>query len=323
MALTNLQHDKIIQVYKARQISTAALIDARTEEVYQKVPEYKEIVDEITSLNVQITKNNILGNEENNKALKERIEDLRTRKKLVLTQNGFSITYLDPTYVCPYCKDTGYIDGEKCHCFKQAMMDMLYEQSNIKAVLEEENFDNIYLDFQVGEDREHFIKAYEKSLEFCDNFEKEFNNMFFYGDSGTGKTYLTNCIVNEIIAKGHMCIYFSSIELFNRISEYKFNKSGKDFVANPYDDIYNCDLLVIDDLGSEIVNALTISELFSIINERILRNKSTIISSNFDLAGLQDKYSDKITSRIIGKYTLCKLTGNNIRVILKRRSERK
>lgn len=323
MALTNFQFDQIAQSYQARRLNARRLLDERTQEVYEKVESYKEFDEQIASLNVAIAKAKILDNDADVEKLSEKTEDLRIKKKLALTKAGFPVTYLDPVYTCPYCKDTGMIDGEKCHCFKQAMMDMLYEQSNIKHVLEEENFENIVLDYQVGEHKERFVKAYENALEFCDRFEKEYNNLFFFGESGTGKTYLTNCVVNEVISKGHLCIYFSAIELFNSITDYKFNRNSKDFVANPYDDIYDCDLLVIDDLGSECSNTLTNSELFNIINKRSLGRKSTIISTNLSLGEFQNRYSDKISSRIISQYELCMLTGNNIRINKKRIENRK
>ncbi len=230
---------------------------------------------------------------------------------------------MDPVYTCSYCKDTGFIEGEKCHCFKQAMLDMLYEQSNIREVLLNESFEDVSLEYQHGEDLTRLQNAVLKSKNFVENFELDYQNLLFYGTVGTGKSFLSNCIANALIEKGHSVIYFSAGDLFAKISEYAFRKNGRDSGMNPYDDIYNCDLLVLDDLGTELTNSFVVSQLFTCLNERHLRRKSTVISTNLPMEDLRDRYSDRIFSRIISNYDVCKLSGQDVRIYKKRMTNRK
>lgn len=323
MALTNAQYDTIIQGYNRRRLDSRKLLEERTREIYDKLPEYKNLDELTATLSVQQGKKNILGESNALDELKDILEDLNRQKKLILTGAGYSVNYLDPVYTCSYCKDTGFIDGEKCHCFKQAMLNMLYEQSNIREVLLNESFDDISYAYQQGEDLTRLQNAVAKARNFTENFDLDYQNLLFYGTVGTGKSFLSNCIANALIEKGHSVIYFSAGDLFAKLSEFAFRKNGKDSGTNPYEDIYNCDLLVLDDLGTELTNSFVVSQLFTCLNERHLRRKSTVISTNLPLEDLRDRYSDRIFSRIISNYDICKLSGQDVRIYKKRMTNRK
>ena len=323
MALTNAQYDTIIQGYNRRRLDSRKLLEERTREIYDKLPEYKNLDELTATLSVQQGKKNILGESNALDELKDILEYLNRQKKLILTGAGYSVNYLDPVYTCSYCKDTGFIDGEKCHCFKQAMLNMLYEQSNIREVLLNESFDDISYAYQQGEDLTRLQNAVAKARNFTENFDLDYQNLLFYGTVGTGKSFLSNCIANALIEKGHSVIYFSAGDLFAKLSEFAFRKNGKDSGTNPYEDIYNCDLLVLDDLGTELTNSFVVSQLFTCLNERHLRRKSTVISTNLPLEDLRDRYSDRIFSRIISNYDICKLSGQDVRIYKKRMTNRK
>ena len=328
MALSNSQYDSIIREYNQRRLTSKRILEERTEEVYQALPEYKEMDDLIASISINRARKNLMSETESSSTeadedLRDILEDINTRKKLLLTGAGYPIHYLDPVYTCPFCKDTGFIDSEKCHCFKQAMLDLLYEQSNIRDILKDETFDSICYDYQIGDDLVRFKKAVENAENFVESFEYDYRNILFYGTVGTGKSFLSNCIANALIEKGHSVIYFSAIALFQKISEYTFHKTGKEDLTNPFEDIYNCDLLIIDDLGTELSNSFVTSQLFACLNERHLRHKATIISTNLDLSKLTERYSDRIFSRLISNYDVCKLSGQDIRTYRKRMMIRK
>ncbi|MBQ7972527.1 MAG: ATP-binding protein [Lachnospiraceae bacterium] len=325
MALSNTQYDTILRDYNQKRLDSRRILEERTREIYDKLPDYKEMDDLIASISVNRAKQRLMGTEakENNEEIADILEDINTRKKLLLTSAGYSVNYLDPVYTCSYCKDTGYIGDEKCHCFKQAVLDLLYEQSNIRDVLSTENFKNLSFEYQSGEDLVHFKKATQKAEEFVQAFDYDYRNLLFYGTVGTGKSFLSNCVANALLEKGHSVIYFSAAGLFERISEYTFQKGGKDASVNPFDDIYNCDLLIIDDLGTELTNSFVTSQLFACLNERHLRRKATIISSNLNLEELRERYSDRVFSRITSNYELCKLSGQDVRLYLKRMMSRK
>ena len=323
MALTNAQYDTIIQGYNRRRLDARKLQEDRIKEIYDKLPEYKNLDELTATLAIEQGKKRLMGDTGTSDELKDILEDLNRQKKLLLTAAGYSVNYLDPIYTCSYCKDTGFIDGQKCHCFKQEMLDMLYEQSNIREVLANESFDDVSLDYQQGEDLTRLQNAVTHAKNFVKNFDLDYQNLLFYGTVGTGKSFLSNCIASELIKKGHSVIYFSSGDLFAKISEYAFRKNGKTSDPNPYEDIYNCELLVLDDLGTELTNSFVISQLFTCLNERHLRRKSTIISTNLAMEDLRDRYDDRIFSRIISNYDVCKLSGQDVRIYKKRMLNRK
>ena len=149
---------------------------------------------------------------------------------------------------------------------------------------------------------------------FINEFDQKYANLFFYGTVGCGKSFLSCCVAKELIEAGHSVIYFSAIGLFEFLSRYSFDHKNKENLYNAFEDLYNCDLVIIDDLGTEITNSFVTSELFSCLNERHIRKRSTIISTNLSLGELRDRYSDRIFSRITSNYEVCKLSGQDIRM---------
>ena len=323
MSLNNTSIDSIMQEYDRRQMDRHRLIEQRKKEIYEAIPEYRELENRIASESIKAGLASLTtGASADTESLKETIEELKRKKGLLLTGAGYSINYLNPPYVCPDCKDTGYIGTEMCHCFKQAKLDGTYLQSNARLLLKEENFENISHEYHTGEELTHFIQAEKASRNLVANFEFEHGNILFKGTAGTGKSYLSNCIANALIQKGYSVIYFSAVSLFEKISSYKFGKD-KNSMDNPLQDIYTCDLLVIDDLGSELTNQFVCQELFTIVNERHLRNKSTVISTNLDYSEISQRYTERIFSRIYSYYDVFDLSGNDIRVYKKRIEQRK
>ena len=152
---------------------------------------------------------------------------------------------------------------------------------------------------------------------FCMDFNKKGGNLYFYGASGTGKTFMTNCIANFLIRNGNSVIYQSAYKLFQFMEDYKFGRINAETVSGKHDSIYNSDLLIIDDLGTEFMTAYTCSVLFDILNTRLCNGKSTIISTNLSVGKLKEKYTDRISSRIIGNFELMRFIGDDIRIAKK------
>ena len=244
MSLNNTSIDSIMQEYDRRQMDRHRLIEQRKKEIYEAIPEYRELENRIASESIKAGLASLTtGASADTESLKETIEELKRKKGLLLTGAGYSINYLNPPYVCPDCKDTGYIGTEMCHCFKQAKLDGTYLQSNARLLLKEENFDNISHEYHTGEELTHFIEAEKASRNLVANFEFEHGYILFKGTAGTGKSYLSNCIANALIQKGYSVIYFSAVSLFEKISSYKFGKD-KNSMDNPLQDIYTCDLFL-------------------------------------------------------------------------------
>ena len=323
MALNNTQYDAIIREYEDKQTRNRHLLEERTAEVYAKVDGYRTLCESVSVISVMQGKKLLEGDEHALTDLHSEIQNLISMKNQLLTGAGYPADYLEPVYDCPDCKDTGYINGAKCHCFKQKVIDILYEQSGIQELLKRENFDVLSYQYYEGEDLERFQNTVSACRNFIKTFDSDYHNLFFYGTVGTGKTFLSNCVAKELIESGHSVIYFSAAGLFDLLSRYSFDYKSKEEERERYADLYQCDLLIIDDLGTELTNQFVASRLFSLLNERHMGKKATVISTNLSLEELRDRYSDRIFSRITSHYELCKLTGPDIRMYKKRLSNRK
>lgn len=324
MALNNAQYDAIMREYEKRQTRNRHLLEERTKEINTKVEGYRELSESIAAISVSQAKKLLEGDESALEDLRTSIRKLSSMKEELLTGAGYPPNYLDPVYDCPDCKDTGYIDGSKCHCFKQAIINILYEQSGIQEMLKKENFSMLSYEYFEGEDLKRLQNTVAECRNFIKTFDSDYHNLFFYGIVGTGKSFLSGCVAKELIESGHSVIYSSSAKLLETLSANVYDyKNNKDTSANDQNDFYGCDLLIIDDLGTEYPKNVNITILFSLLNGRHLNRKSTIISTNLSLEDFRNLYSDRIFSRISNQYTICKFTGPDIRMIKKRLQNRK
>lgn len=322
MALSNSQYDELMRAYEQRQLDNEYTLRRHYEEVYSAVPQLKEIDDAISSLGLKKARLLLDGDDSALTSFREDMNRLLLEKRTLLKKNHFPEDYLELSYTCPDCKDTGYIGSRKCHCFKKAVIDLLYTQSNLQGILERENFDTCSLDYySTGHidpltgrtSKEAMITALAACHEFVNTFSRQFCNILLYGDTGVGKTFLSHCIAKELIEASYSVIYFSASRLFDLLARDIFGKkevSETDIRAH----VYDCDLLIIDDLGSELSNAFTTSQLFTVLNERILRKKATVISTNLALEDIKSIYSERIFSRISSHYKMLRLTGDDIRI---------
>jgi len=323
MPLTNSQYNAIMRTYEEKQRRSRMLREERQEAVYANVAGYEELDREVSAVSIAQGRKALAGETGALDELKSKLALLSLQKKELLKQSGYPADYLEAVYECPLCHDTGYVDNRKCACFRQAEIALIYEQSHIKELLSTDNFEHLSYDYYEGDDLTRFAKAVEECQNFVKNFNSDYHNLFFYGTVGTGKSFLSSCIAKELIEQGRVVIYFSSSQLFETLSRSTFDRDSKEAASGVYEDIYGCDLLIIDDLGTELTNAFVSSQLFSCLNNRHLRRKATIITTNLSLEELRDRYSDRIFSRITSNYGMCKLTGRDIRIMKKLSQKRK
>ncbi len=295
--------------------------DRRIQEVYEKIPEIKEIDREISHLSIEEVKNRILKNAAS-KDLGSDIQALSDRKKLILKNEGFGEDYLEPIYSCKLCNDEGFVDGHTCECARKIKITELYRRSNMQKVFEKENFSTFSLECYSREpDESRGMSPYQNASKilgrakaFVNNFESSHENILIYGETGLGKTFISNCIAKELLDKAHSVLYLSANELFEQVlSRYIMSKDRTFALAEVYEYVYNSDLLIIDDLGTEVLNSFVRSQLFEIINKRTLSEHSTIITTNLSLSELEDRYSERVMSRIAKDYVLYPLYGEDIR----------
>ena len=322
MKLNNSQYDTIMRMYDTRQSHARAVQNSRIEEINARIPEYDELRKETAAVSAEAARAAVMGDMSKRARLSEKLASINEEKSILLTAAGYPEDYLELHYECPLCKDTGFINGQKCRCFKQAAIDLLYNQSNIKKILLLENFSNFNYDWY-SEDYVDPVSGIS-ALENIINVTKDVNafisdfpsgqNLLFYGDTGVGKTFLTHCIASELLGRGHSVLYLSAIDLFDLFSKYTFDNNSEGDYRDAFSQILDCELLIIDDLGTELTNSFTNSRLFYCINERILAGLSTIISTNLSLEELMNTYSERIFSRLTMSYGIYKIFGDDIRM---------
>ena len=326
MALSNSQYDAIMREYGRQQIENHHKLEERRQEIYARLPVVRQLEAEIAERSVACAKKLLEGDKSVLDRLKEDLRDLREQKALIIRAAGYPDDYLELHYRCPDCRDTGLIDGRKCHCFLQAQMKLLHAQSNLEDVLERENFNALSYEYyddteilpQLGITNAAYMRRVVAGCrEFVRDFDKKHDNLLFTGSTGVGKTFLTNCIARELMDDFHSVIYLTASDLFDVFSRNKFDYDNAEDMKDMYRFILDCDLLIIDDLGTELNNSFTSSQLFYCINERMNMSRSTIISTNLTLARLRDSYTDRVTSRIMSGYRIIPLYGGDIRLLKK------
>ena len=324
MALSNSQYESIMRVYNRTQLQKKHELDARVDEVYEKIPAVREMNDAIAAAAVKSAKELLAGDADAVKRLRGTIADLKEQRQVLMSAYGYPADYLEMQYNCPDCKDTGYKDGIKCHCFRQREIDLLYAQSNIREVLERENFETLSMEYY---DRERIdgrvgMTVYDymsmvigECKAYVENFGREKGSILFTGSTGCGKTFLSNCIARELLRQCYSVVYLTATDMFDILSESRFGGRDGEEVRDRAAYILDCDLLIIDDLGTELINTFTASQLFYCINERLTKKLGTIISTNLALSRMQDEFTERVTSRIMSQYKVLPLLGEDLRLL--------
>ena len=301
---------------------------ARQDFLHEKLPRIKEIDDEMAAIGLELAKL-VLKREQATDAaevLRAKSEALADEKARMLYDNGYDDAFFLDVFDCEACKDTGFLREKHCHCLKQRLITKYYEMSNLAKVLERENFNtfdiNYYsdiIDINHGiSPRSNISRIRTACLKFIDNFDSKFENLLFYGPTGLGKTFLSNCIAKELLDEGKTVLYTTAAQLFKLVEDARFNRGNAADNAAYLAMIPDVDLLIIDDLGTEFSTKVTTTELFNFINTRLLNQKSTIISTNLAPKDFEEYYhDDRITSRILGEYMLLGFIGDDIRIAKK------
>ena len=322
MALSRTQYQAIMDSYARTRHENLMEHQRRKEEIYDAVPEIRAIDEKIAHISIEAAKYQLFHPETDGRAaLRQKIYDLSMEKVNLLVIHQYPADYLDDIYTCPDCRDTGYIGSEKCHCFQQHILHVLYDQSNLRELIRVENFQNFRLDYYSDRpERNGALSPRENMREIlgrCRRFIASFDshpggNLLISGNTGVGKTYLANCIAGENLKAGKSVIYMSAHQFFSQLADYTFRRGQEN--ADTLSFLLHCDLLIIDDLGTELNNGFINSQLFLCINERILHRKSTIISTNLSLKQLSQTYTERISSRFIESYEYFHIYGEDIRI---------
>lgn len=329
MALSNSQYNAVMRDYGRQQLDNKHEQDRRIAEIYEKIPTIQALDEEMVSRAAACARRVLAGDHDARAGLKKEREQLRQKKQALLTAAGYPKDYMEMRYRCTDCQDTGYAGGKRCHCFERTRLRLLYAQSNLEEVLRRENFDTFSYDFYDDTqtvpalkmtELEYIRMVVKRCMTFVRQFKESGGNLLFTGSTGVGKTFLTNCIARELINQYLSVISLSSHDLIEIFSKHKFSYDTEEDIENAYRYILDCDMLIIDDLGTEMNNTFVSSQLFYCINERINRQKGTIISTNLSMDMLRDSYSDRVASRLMSHYVTIPLYGGDIRMKKKQTS---
>lgn len=316
--------DKIRADYDALRRENERILYERRQEAYAMAPGLEEVEDNIRNLGFEAAKATLLsGDGAVKKAAVEELKTYEAMARAMLAEAGLPIDYLNPIYTCEKCKDKGYLeDGSRCSCMKQRITAYLHRSSHIERQIEKNNFGNfrldIYSDMPFADEGISPRQNMEEILTVAENFVATFDeandmNLLLYGPTGLGKTFLSHAVAAELMAAGKSVVYETAFGMVRIFEEKTFNRDAGDEIKMAYDSLFTADLLIIDDLGAELNNSFTNSQLFNIVNSRMIDGKKMIINTNLTPNELSAVYGDRIFSRIFHKFIPMAFFGKDLR----------
>lgn len=298
--------------------------------VYSRVPEIQRIDEtmrrQMTEL-VRLTISRAAGMKERLAALEKDNLDLQMRKAELLVENGYPVEYLDDIYSCSNCRDTGVYKGSVCSCLERLYNKELTKELGTLLQNGNESFERFRLTYydeapmpgSSVSPRETMSMVFESCRKFADNFPAVSANLLFQGGTGLGKTYLSACIARVVADKGYSVCYDSAAAALEAFELQKFSRDpeASEAASVRVRRMLDCDLMILDDLGTEMISSISTSALYTLLNTRLVNGKKTIISTNCSDEELQKKYTPQICSRIRGEFLRLPFVGRDIRLIKK------
>jgi len=318
--------DKIIEDYENLRKNADDERKKRISEVYKNHPELKKTDDEIRQCGINCM-NKIIADpacsDDVNLFIKHEMEKLKKKRMDYIIKNNIDFEFDKNKYVCRECKDTGFIENKKCKCFIQKIIDEEFNNSNMGERQRNQTFDKFNNSYYSKEESENGItnferinKIYDVSKKFAEDFDNVRKSLLFYGSPGTGKTFMSSCIANELMKKGKTVLYARAGRLFDLFERNHFGKGDIEKDNEMIERVYSCDLLIIDDLGTEFKSRNTASFLYDFFDERISNDKKLIINTNYNMKELEEMYTLRFTSRVNENFNILKFVGKDIRTLI-------
>ncbi|HJI84996.1 MAG TPA: ATP-binding protein [Oscillospiraceae bacterium] len=325
MGYSNSVYKAASDILHERRLNAEKAAERRKEEVYERFPRVKELEKQISMGGIKTARAVLAGGDVKKAVSKLRDQDLamQAEVKRILTDNGYPANYFEPKYFCKKCEDKGYYDinGKtvRCSCMKSALVTCACAELNRYAPLSLstfESFDLEYYDKSINpkvktSPYEHMSKVFRLCQNYADNFSKNSESILMSGETGLGKTHLSLAIANEVIKKGYGVVYASAPPIISKLEKEYFSSDKDDSLFSMLAD---CDLLIIDDLGTEFYSQFAVSQFYNLFNSRMLSNKPIIINTNLTITELKEKYTDRFVSRICGNARQLDFLGRDIRI---------
>ena len=315
MAYSQEVYRRAAEMLDRRREKANILAQNKFEEISENVPELEEIQRKLSQIGLKISKVFLYGEDKQSEMekLKKQSLELQQQKKAVLVSKGYDENALEVQYNCPHCKDTGFIKNRLCSCHRELLKDI--ERSNLEKLvpLKDCTFESFIIDekFYPGNAFQKTEKIFNSCRQYAIGFTPDSKNVLFLGGVGVGKTHLSLAIANVVINRGYSVVFGTSQNIVSDLQSEEFNDGREQQYYKRA--VFNCDLLVIDDLGTEVLNPSRVAILYNIINSRLLSKLPTIITTNFTLDELEEKYDQRIYSRITGEYKNLTIDGKDVR----------
>lgn len=323
MGYNKENYQRIRSEYETKPFRAQEEADVRRREIYAIIPRIKQLDDQLAQFGLRLFQASLNGENVDEETARLHAENARINKEraALLMENGYPADYTEPQYECKDCKDSGFVGIKMCACMRRRLTEAGMASSGLSALMKKQSFDNFSLDYYRKNEREYRIMEhnYKTARKYAEQFsldsdpEKRSGSLLLVGGTGLGKTHLSTAIAREIIEKGYDVFYNTALGM---ISDFQFSrfKTGTSPAGGDNTERYeDCDLLIIDDLGTEVINQFTVSCMYKVIDTRLNMNKPTIISTNLTSSELLKAYSDRITSRLMGEYILLPFYGTDIR----------
>lgn len=310
---------RIKREYEGKNLKAKEDATQRTLELYKTIPELKKVDDILADIGLKLFNEALKGKDGYEQRVeeirKDHVETLNLRKEL-LRYHKLPEDYTDVKYECSLCNDTGYVDVNMCVCMKRELAKAGYESSGIGHLIKKQSFETFSLNYFKHD--QQLYRNMENNYIRCKNYAQNFNsdkyeNIIFLGATGLGKTHLSTSIAKVVIENGFDVVYDTAQNIFEDFQYERFSRTYQDTSASRTDKYFECDLLIMDDLGTEVVNQFTLSCLYNLINTRINKEKSTIINTNLNRNDLRKLYADRITSRLFGEFDTLIFQGTDVR----------
>lgn len=318
MGYNQENYKRIREEYSRKYLLVQEAATKRREEIHAILPEVREIDAQLSNMGLRIMQAAMHG--ENYRAelasIQAESQSLGQRRAEVLVKNGFPADYTEPQYECPACGDTGYVDYKMCTCMRKKLILAGYESSGIGTLMQTQSFENFSLDYYASDRMAHLLM--QSNLERARTYAESFHpakseNLAMFGGTGLGKTHLSTAIARQVIEGGWDVVYVSCVDMFADYEAQRFGNSTGTPTGADTSRYTDCDLLIIDDLGTEVTNQFTTSCLYGLLNTRLNRHLPIILSTNLETDEFRKRYWDRITSRVLGNFAIMPFKGTDIR----------
>lgn len=319
MAYNSKNYHRLMAEFAAKKRNAEMEAESRTAQLHEKIPDLRMIDSALSRTGYRVMREAGLGGDD----LAQRIENIKKENKQLqsdriqcLVYNGYPEDYTDVHYECSTCRDSGFVGTKMCSCFREALIYAGYESSGIGKLISEQSFDTFSLDYY-KDDAKNYSNA-QSVLSKCIDYSRgdsvrEGENLLMIGNTGLGKTHLSTSVAKGLIEAGLDVVYETAQNIFADFENERFRGYGYSEEDRETDKYFDCDLLIIDDLGTESTNQFTVATLYNIINTRLNHKKSIMINTNLVRDELRRRYADRITSRLFGEFTVLIMMGQDVR----------